>query len=187
VEEWYHAPLDHIILDEPSPPAAERIEEIEPDEYYANVGSDGRGLRVPTDLDELICRYFALCPTNRAKFDRAAFWVDVASRQWTISASTTFTVYVSAIEALIGQSGQGSSKRFRDFIETYAPDIIPASQRKDIYDLRSEVLHGGALIELDDALAFGWDPPWEKQRRLLWDLERITRMGLHTWLKAQGS
>jgi hypothetical protein len=54
VQEWYIAPLDRPVLDEPSPPAADRLEEIEPEEYYTNVGNDGRGLRVPADLDESI-------------------------------------------------------------------------------------------------------------------------------------
>ena len=60
VQEWYFAPLDRLELDEPSPPAADRLEEIEPKEYYTNVGNDGRGLRVPADLDESICRYLSL-------------------------------------------------------------------------------------------------------------------------------
>jgi hypothetical protein len=54
VQEWYYAPLDHIVLDEPSAPAAERLEEVEPEKYYTNVGNDLRGLRVPADLDESI-------------------------------------------------------------------------------------------------------------------------------------
>jgi hypothetical protein len=34
------------------------------------------------DLDDSICFYRKLSATHRAKFDRAAFWCDVASRQW---------------------------------------------------------------------------------------------------------
>jgi hypothetical protein len=40
------------VIDELSPPAAEQLEKVEPEEYYAMVGHDGKGLRVPTDLDE---------------------------------------------------------------------------------------------------------------------------------------
>jgi hypothetical protein len=49
---WYFAPLDDLVLDHPSPPCAARLEEIEPEEYYATVGNDGRALRVPADLDD---------------------------------------------------------------------------------------------------------------------------------------
>jgi hypothetical protein len=56
-----------------------------------------------------------------------------------------------------------------------------------MYDLRSGILHGGKLIELDYALAFGWDPPWWKQRELLWDLSSITRTALRNWLKQRAA
>jgi hypothetical protein len=94
VQEGYFAPLDTIVLDEPSPPTVERLEEIEPEEYYTKVGNDGRSLPVPAYLDESICRYFALSPGDKAKFDRATFWLDMASRQWNISVSAAFAAWV---------------------------------------------------------------------------------------------
>jgi hypothetical protein len=204
VQEWYFAPLDRPVLDEPSPPAADRLEEIEPEEYYTNVGNDGRGLRVPADLDESICRYLNLSPGDKAKFDRATFWLDMASRQWTISVSAAFAAYVSAIEALTerGVAHQfkcpvcdghtqhevpGATRRFKDFIDAYAPGTNLAGQRGEMYDLRSGILHGSKLIELDYALAFGWDPPWWNQRQLIWDLSSVTRIALRSWLRSQTS
>ena len=65
----------------------EQLEEMEPEEYYTKVGHDGKGLRVPADLDQSICLYQQLERTNRAKFDRAAFWIDMARRQWNTSVS----------------------------------------------------------------------------------------------------
>jgi hypothetical protein len=184
VQEWYFAPLDNLVQDEPSPPAAERIEEIASEEYYTQVGNDGRGLRVPADLDQSICDYlFGLSPSDREKFDRATFWLDMSARQWNISASAAFAAYVSSIEALTTQHEvPGATRRFKDFIQTYAPDAGP-SRRDDMYDLRSGILHGRKLIELDYALAFGWDPPWWNQRQLIWDLSTITRIALRNWLR----
>jgi hypothetical protein len=200
VQEWYFAPLDHVVLDEPSPPAAETLEEVEPEEYCARVGNDGRGLRVPTDLDESICRYLDLRAGDRARFDRATFWLDMTSRQWNISASASFAAFVSAIEALTergvihqfkcpvcGERTQhevpGATRRFRDFFETYAPGAALATRRDEMYALRSGILHGSKLIEIDHALAFGWDPPWWSQRELLWDLSSLTWIALRNWLK----
>ena len=101
VFEGYDAPLDAIVLDAPSPPAAERLKEIKPGEYYTEVVNDGRPLPVPADLDELICHYlFGLSADDKAKFDRATFWLDMFSRQWTFSVSAAFGALVSAIEAL---------------------------------------------------------------------------------------
>ncbi len=100
VQEWYSAPLDHVVPDELSPPAAETLEEVEPEEYCTSVGNDGRGLRDPADLDESICRYLDLSPGDRARFDRATFWLDMASRQWNSSVSASFAAFVSATKAL---------------------------------------------------------------------------------------
>ena len=50
---------------------------------------------MPTDLDESICWYLELDGSNRSKFDRAVFWLDMASRQWTISKSSSFTSLVT--------------------------------------------------------------------------------------------
>jgi hypothetical protein len=66
VQQCYFAPLDEVITDELSPPATEMIQEIEPDQYYGKIGQDGNSLRVPTDLDDLICRYQQLSDTNRS-------------------------------------------------------------------------------------------------------------------------
>jgi hypothetical protein len=201
VQEWYYAPLDTIVLDGPSPPTVERLEEIEPEEYYTKVGNDGRGLRVPADLDESICRYLGLSPGDKAKFDRATFWLDMFSRQWNISASAAFAALVSAIEALTerGIAHQfncpicggptqhevpGATRRFKDFVDAYASGTGSAS-KDEMYALRSGILHGSKLIEIDYALAFGWDPPWWNQRELLWDLSTITRIALRNWLKGQ--
>ena len=202
VREGYDAPLDHHVLDTPSPPAADRIEEVEPEEYSTQkVITDGRGLRVPADLDQSICRYLSLSPDDKKKFHRATFWLDTSRRQWTISASATFAAHVSAIEALTerGIAHQfkcpicgghtrhevpGATQIFKNFIETYAPEVGQAS-RKTIYDLRSDIVHGSELIELDNALAFGWDPLPLKQGNLLEDLSIITRVAMRNWLKSK--
>ena len=200
VQEWYYAPLAHAVLDEPSPSAAETLEEVEPEVYYENVGNDGRGLRVPTDLDEAICRYLDLSAADRARFDRATFWLDMTSRQWNISASASFAAFVSAIEAMTergvahqftcpvcGQRTQhevpGATRKFKDFLETYAPGAALAGRRDEMYKLRSGILHGSKLIEIDYAVAFGWDQPWRNQSELLSDLSSLTRVALRNWLK----
>lgn len=161
VQEWYYTPLDHPVLDEPSPPATKTLEEVEPEEYYARVGNDGRGLRVPTDLDESICRYLDLSAGDRARFDRATFWLDMTSRQWNISASASFAAFVSATEALTerGLAHQfkcpvcgghtqhevpGATRRFKDFLETYAPGAALAARRDEMYALRSGILHAAS-------------------------------------------
>jgi hypothetical protein len=198
VEEWYYGPLDAIVLDEHTSFSDRMLEEVDPGDYYAKiVGSDS--LRLPTDLDAQICGYIELSPDHREKFDRALFWLDMSARQWTASVSAAFAALVSAIEALTergdrhhfncpvcGKQTQheepGATRRFKDFIETYAADAGTARRGK-VYPLRSGILHGSKLIEIDYALAFGWDPPWFDQLETHWELSTITRVALREWLK----
>jgi hypothetical protein len=142
----------------------------------------------------------ALPSGNRAKFDRATFWIDMASRQWNISVSASFAALVSAIESLIergdihqfkcptcGTATQhevpSATRRFKDFFDIYAPDAALAKPRDDMYSLRSGILHGGDLMQLDQDLAFGWDPPWWNERELHEELWSLTLIALRNWLK----
>jgi hypothetical protein len=183
VHEWYYAPLDRVVIDQPSACAAERLGEVDPEEYYTNVGNDGSGLRVPADLDGSICCYLGLSTSDRAKFDRATFWLGIASRHWNGSVSSSFAALVSAIEALTeravphqfdcpicGKPTQhevpGATRRFKDFIEKYAPGGALAKRRDEMYSLRSGILHGSKLIELDQALAFWVGPTLVEPTRI---------------------
>lgn len=200
VQQSFFAVLGKAVIDELSPPAAEQLEEVEPEEYYTKVGHDGKGLRVPADLDQSICCYTALSAGKRVKFDRATFWMDMASRQSNISVSASFAALVSAIESLIergdihkfkcpicGKPTQhevpGATRRFKDFFDTYAPGAALARRRDRMYSLRSDILHGSELMQLDQDLAFGWDPPWWNERELHEELWGLTRIALRNWLK----
>ena len=173
---------------------------MEPNEYYANPGHDGNSLRVPNDLDKSICCYRDLSEANRAKIDRAMFWTDMASRHWDTSFSSSFASLVSAVEALtkrgithrvycnkcdkdVPHDLQGPTELFRSFFETYAPGRSLTKRRKQMYDLRSGILHGSALMQMDEDLAFGWDPPGLNERELHDELWGITRLALRNWLK----
>src|SRR5262245_36297992 len=100
VQNSYFAPLGECVLDAPSPFATEHLEVIPADRYFDEVqGIDGRGLRVPSDLDESIWRYQQLPAVRRAEFDRAAYWLDMSSHLWTTSMSLSFGSLVSAVES----------------------------------------------------------------------------------------
>ena len=200
VQQFFYAKLDEAVMDELSPTANEQLLELDPEEYYANVGLDGKGLRVPADLDRLICLYQLLSGRNRAKFDRATFWMDMASSTWTIAVSSSFASLVSAVEALTERGAPhrsyceeckrdrqheepGATESFRSFLEIYAPGGAEKSRRTKMYSLRSSILHGGELMQLDQDLVFGWDPPWREEHELLDDLWSLTQVALRNWLK----
>jgi len=200
LQRFFWAPLGRVVADELSPEATERIEEIESDAYYASAGYDGRPLRVPTDLDDSLCTYRDLAKENRAKFDRSTFWMNIASRQWTISASASFTSLVSAVESLTergvkhsiyclqcnkkqSHESPGATERFRSFFETHAPGAALRERRKQMYALRSGIVHGGELMQMEQDLDFGWDPPGWNEKKLYRELYSITKMALRNWLK----
>jgi hypothetical protein len=200
VQQFFFAKLGEAVVDSLSAPATGRLEVIDPEEYYTRIGHDGRPLPVPSDLDESICQYLQLSPNSRIKFDRATFWMDLASRQWTVSVSSSFASLVSAVESLTDRGvthkvyceecnadrqheAPGAAQRFRTFFETYAPGTALRSRRSEMYSLRSGILHGSKLMQLDQDLAFGWDPPWWNERELHEELWGLTRIALRNWLK----
>jgi hypothetical protein len=110
---------------------------LDPCSYYSTVGSDGEGLRLPADLDTQIMYYTSLPAVLQERFDRAAYWMSMASRQWTISMSLSLTALVSAVEALtergtrhehhcadcdkvVSHDSPGATERFRSFLSRYA-------------------------------------------------------------------
>ena len=155
VQEFYFANFGEAVQNELSPPAAETLEEVDPEIYYATVGHDGGGLRVPVDLDDSICYYMRLSKANRDKFSRAGFWMDMASRQWTDSFSASFASLVIAIESLAERDSLGAAARFRNFIERYAPGASLENRRREMYALRSDIFHGSGLMEMDQDAHLG--------------------------------
>ncbi len=182
VQEFYFAKIGEAVRDELSPSAAETLEEVDAKTYYETVGHDGRGLRVPADLDDSICCYMRLSKANRDKFSRAGFWMDMASRQWTVSFSASFASLVIAVEAL-GKRDLRPTKRFRNFIEQYAPGASLKAGREKMYAMRSDILHGSGLMEMDQDAHFGWAPPEEKEEGLLRELWGLTQIAIRNWLQ----
>jgi len=203
VQQWFSPTLNPFITDALSPPAATPLEELEPEEYDKMLGDDGMGLRVPSDLDQSICSYEALSDSNREKFDRAAFWFSTSSRMWNISISAAFAALVSAIESLtaIGNIHQftcpicggptdhrvpGPTKLFKNFLATHAPGASLAKDRDDMYELRSDLVHGEHLVEVDREIPImGWTPPGFKEQQQYSSLWGLTRTALRNWLKSR--
>jgi hypothetical protein len=182
VQEFFFANFGNALSDDLSPASSERINEVEPDAYYARFGHDGRGLEVPNDLDESICCYTQLSAGNRKTFDRASFWMDMASRQWDISSSAAFASLVIAIEAL-GDRNKRPTARFHDYLEQYAPGASLQDRRKKMYALRSDILHGSGLMQMDLGTHFGWSPPEQHDDELTRELWPLTKLSMRNWLK----
>ena len=204
VQEFYFADFGQIVVQELSAQVGEKIGEIESEKYYKEaIGLHGRGLLVPDDLDESICRYQSLPPALQAKFDRAAYWLSMASRQWDDSMSASYASLVSAAEALTPEDGTkhsvycdkckenrthdvpGATEKFWSFFEKYTPDPGLRKRRKEMYGLRSKILHGSDMMQLDQDLsrAIGWDPPWWNEHEMHTELWSLMRTAARNWLR----
>ena len=196
----YFAKIGPIVRNTHASSAKTSIGLVEPSTYYGTLGNDGQGLRLPADLDVQIFRYLSMSPAQQERFDRAAYWMSMASRQWEVSMSLSFTALVSAVEALtdrgvqhkihcpdcdktVSHESPGATERFRAFLAHYAEGTLDKGRQSEIYALRSGILHGSSLITLDFDLAHGWDPPWWNERQLHSDLWRVTSAALRNWLR----
>jgi hypothetical protein len=203
VQQWFSPLLNPYITDALSASAGTKLDELELEAYDKMLGNDGMGLRVPIDLDESICLYEGLSSSNREKFDRAAFWFGTSSRISDISMSAAFAALVSSIESLTATGNAhdftcpicglrtnhrvpGPTKLFMNFLRTYAPGASVARERDDLYDLRSNLVHGEHVVEIDREIPFmGWTPPGFNERQKYYDLWRLTRTALRNWLKCR--
>jgi hypothetical protein len=202
VQEFYFADFGQIVVQELSAQVGEKLREIESEKYYKEaVGLGGRGLLVPDDLDESICRYQSLPAAPKAKFDRAAYWLSMASRQWEDSMSASYASLVSAAEALTPEWGAkhfvhcdecrkkvshdvpGATEKFRSFFEKYTPDPELKGRRGRMYGLRSKILHGSDLMQLDQGRAISLDPPWWNEQEMTTELWGLMRTAARNWLK----
>lgn len=179
-------------------PSNQRLPEIPLAEYFKVRGNDGTGLKIPDDLDAATMRFRQLSSELRAKFDRAIFWFDQASRSWDSSMSASFAALVSSLEALTGRGDThkfvcpvcnkntqhevpGATRRFIDLIKGYGGGGSEDSNA--IYALRSEILHGSGLVQLDDSFAFNWaDPVFRNESELHTQLWSLTQAVLRNWL-----
>lgn len=96
---------------------------------------------------------------------------------------TTHLVYCEECQAERSHEEPGATERFRSFFETHAPADALRKRRTQMYELRSGILHGSDLMQLDQDLAFGFDP-WDfNESELHRELWSITRLALRNWLK----
>jgi hypothetical protein len=125
--------------------------------------------------------------------------MDMAFREWDVSMSSAFAALVSAVEALtdrgtthevhcnrcdrlVSHDAPGATATFRAFFDRHAPGSSK-KRRDEMYALRSGILHGSDLMELDQTAAFGWDPVGWNDWELHSELWALTRTAIRSWLR----
>jgi hypothetical protein len=67
------------------------------------------------------------------------------------------------------------------FFEMYAPGEGPRSDRTLMYEMRSRIVHGGDVMEIDLDPSHSWTPPdWNEQ-----EVSR-EKFALRNWLRRHG-
>jgi hypothetical protein len=199
-QEFFFAPLDPLVSDYLSPAATDRIQVVESSIYRdwrRRPVSDG--LQVPSDLDESLYAYTRLQMERRRRLDRSLYWLQLASRFGYRHMAASFVGMVSAIEALTEAGGghraqcteckddfyhrvPGPTAAFRRFLDLYAPGPQLNSRRQKMYELRSGLVHGSVLMDLDDERHSVWDPAQNHQTELWAELFDVTRIAIKNWL-----
>jgi hypothetical protein len=181
-------------------PEAEAMEEVDDANYYAIEGIGvGQQLQRPSSLGRLVDNFYLAPREDKERFLTFAFWLRFSDTAWAHAMSPSYAALVSAIEALMppqaaGESckecgrlvGPGPTQRFIDFIEHWASGI-DARYRRRLYALRSAILHGGKLFQMDRERWSGMSPLENQERADFQVLSKTaTAVGLN-WLMGRGT
>lgn len=173
------------------------IREVPEREYYARRGiTFGDEFTIPDSFRDDVERYLSLEPRRREQILRAGRWLAASYAHWDEHASSWFIALVAAIEALMPTAptrdpcpacdrdrGPGPTARFREFIHHYASDLAEGPEATHLYAIRSALVHGGRMLELDAPPTFDpADIPIEELERLD-QLSRIVRRVVVSWLR----
>ena len=186
------------------PSGMDRLALVGATAYYDRVGMSSIDvLEVPDSFESLLDAYFALNEEDGTKVLLWCHWLNHAQQVIHLSASAAHIAAVQAVEAIMSPTetgracescgrptGVGPSRRFRDFLEEYAPGATHATQRKEFYRLRSALTHGGRLVsgELRGHAFFDFAPYTWTERETMLATQSLARLAGANWLlsRAEG-
>jgi len=171
--------------------------------YYSVAGLEaGKKMILPESLATLLTAYYSLTAASRRAFLRSCYWFHHSRVVYSVSGSASYLALISAIESLSPDEhgppcpnpdcqkplGKGPTARFRDFLETFAPGLATKPQRGRLYELRSQLVHGGHLMRRD--VEGGWAGLRPDATAEMTDADRaamVTRIALISWLIGQAA
>ena len=147
------------------------IPPLETMEFYDYFGNPRQELnprmRVPSRFTDFLSRFESLPLEDQDQFLRAAFWFHHASKVWRETKSGAYLAIISAIETLKpvvtpvskcdkcgAPRGKGAARQFIEFLDSLAPPLDDESPvRKELYRMRSKLVHGSSLFHADVDMA----------------------------------
>jgi hypothetical protein len=76
------------------------------------------------------------------------------------------TVYCDECKKDRTHNVPGAMEKFHSVFKKYTPGPELKKRRCKMYGLRSKILHGSDLMQLDQGRVLGWDPPWWKEQEM---------------------
>jgi hypothetical protein len=187
--EGYFIPeFTFVVPEMPDPTDTPPLIEIDARAYYdiGRIGADE--LTIPSELGVLIDAHSSLSGDDLSRFDRALYWLAMASEVWSLSQSLHLSSLVNAIECLaVGEDDRnradGPTASFKQFMREYAPGQPSGKLLDHIYELRSDITHGEQLLAYDrPSSGIHLDQTTSQHRQAGDDASRLTRGALLNWL-----
>ena len=152
-------------------------------DYYGRLGisTDSMHVDVPALLPSLLDGCAAATPADKEQFLRACYWLSRSRPAARLSMSLAYISVINSIEVLVPDAARdpcpecgrdrapGPTGRFRQLVERYAHGVEGVTQ---LYSLRSKLVHGGALLDLDVPAAWGSLDPDEIEQSDQYGLAR---------------
>jgi hypothetical protein len=151
-------------------------------------------LQLPNNLSEQFLAHYSLTKTIQSRFDRASYYFALGNALRT-NHDLAILNYAIAIEAMLEPEsgerckecdkpkGAGPTKKFNDFITTYAP-VSPelAPYQAKLYNVRSTIAHGSKSMAVDHSI-FSLAKDSDTAPLMEW----LVRKSLATWLSKRGA
>ena len=179
-------------------------------EYYDRHLGYGPGEAIvdfPDNIDQTLSAYFALAPHPRVAFARACELYGQSTDIWQASKSLSLVALVFAIEALVhandpsptrcracsalvsadrcstcGAPMFSLTRRFRQFVEDFAPEAGDLRLANRLYEVRSTIAHQGHLLRSDEFDSGFNTGGKDDQRSTEYDARPLARRVLRKWL-----
>ncbi len=125
--------------------------------YYETHGSNGDfKFIIPNTIGISVENYSSLQDESASRYLRAIEWFSIAQDLFSNYSSASFVALVSAVECLMeseapnlcnacGRQKGTVTERFIDFVENTIPEWFPRDQLKELYNVRSSLVHGAEM------------------------------------------
>jgi hypothetical protein len=141
---------------------------------------------IPDNLDQLVAAFLRLDSARQRQFLRCANSIYIARELWDVSVSSYFLACVQAIETLVGRSKENRTEHVKKFIDKYCVTAdTDRSIVNDLYKVRSDIVHGSYLFQLDATPGFFNAAASSQELETFGPALTLAKNGLRKWLLSQ--